>query len=66
MQWLKKWDVKMLKRGLQKPKAVLGGVSMLFVIAMIMFLSFGSEFLPEFNEGSLTVNMFGAAGHCTC
>lgn len=62
VQWLKKWDVKMLKRGLQKPKAVLGGVSMLFVIAMIMFLSFGSEFLPEFNEGSLTVNMFARPG----
>ncbi|MEO5675714.1 MAG: efflux RND transporter permease subunit [Chitinophagales bacterium] len=62
VQWLKKWDVKMLTRGLQKPKAVLGGVSMLFVIAIIMFLSFGSEFLPEFNEGSLTVNMFARPG----
>jgi HME family heavy-metal exporter len=62
VQWLKKWDVKMLNWGLKKPKQVLGGISMLFVIAMIMFLSFGSEFLPEFNEGSLTVNMFARPG----
>ncbi|MEP7128072.1 MAG: efflux RND transporter permease subunit, partial [Chitinophagales bacterium] len=62
VKWLKKWDEKILTWGLKKPKTVIGGAGLLFVISLFIFFSFGSEFLPEFNEGSLTVNMFARPG----
>ena len=52
----------MLTWGLKNPKTVLGSTLILFIISLIVFTNFGSEFLPEFNEGSLTVNVFARPG----
>ena len=62
VRWLKKINTKMLTWGLKNPKTVLGSTLILFIISLIVFSNFGSEFLPEFNEGSLTVNVFARPG----
>ena len=62
VRWLKNKNTKMLTWGLKNPKTVLGSTLILFIISLIVFTNFGSEFLPEFNEGSLTVNVFARPG----
>lgn len=57
--------VRKLKRGYERAlewtllykKIVLGGISVIFVVAVIMLSSFGRSFLPPFNEGSFTVSI---------
>lgn len=48
---------KLLDFALPRPKAVLGFVGMIFVAALLVVPTFGREFLPEFNEGSFTINV---------
>ncbi|SDY84181.1 efflux RND transporter permease subunit [Hymenobacter psychrophilus] len=62
VRWLKKKDTRLLGWGLQHPKAILGVTGALFVAAMALIPFFGTEFLPPFNEGSLTVNFSAPAG----
>jgi CzcA family heavy metal efflux pump len=62
VRWLKKQDTRLLNRSLDNPRSVLGGVGVLFAGALALALTFGSEFLPPFNEGSLTVNMYATPG----
>ncbi len=47
---------KTLETALQYKKTVLGFAISLFVVALILFMSMGRSFLPEFNEGSLVVS----------
>lgn len=56
VQWLKKRDAHLLNFGLSHPKKVLIGAIMLLVLALALIPFFGTEFLPPFNEGSLTIN----------
>jgi CzcA family heavy metal efflux pump len=60
--WLKKQDLKLLNFGLSHSKIVIGAATALVIGAMVMVTRFGTEFLPPFNEGSFTVNLYAPAG----
>ena len=62
IRWLKGRDTRLLNWGLLHPKAVVGTAALLFVAAAALVPFFGTEFLPPFNEGSLTVNFSAPAG----
>lgn len=62
IRWLKKKDTGLLNWGLSHPKIVLSTTGALFVLAASLVPFFGTEFLPPFNEGSLTVNFSAPAG----
>ena len=59
------WLVRRLKGGYERAlgwtlrhrRLVLGGVAVVFAVALVMFSSFGRSFLPPFNEGSFTVSV---------
>lgn len=62
VQWLKKQDVKLLDFGLGSPRLVIAAALALVLGAVVMVTRFGTEFLPPFNEGSFTVNLYTPAG----
>lgn len=47
---------RMLARALGHQRAVLGVTAALLVVAVVLFARMGRSFLPEFNEGSLTIS----------
>ena len=47
---------------LRRGKWVLGVVVALFVVSVALFFTFGRSFLPEFNEGSLTLSVVTQPG----
>lgn len=51
-----------LKFALSRPRLVLGGVGLAFVLTLAAVPFLGRSFLPEFNEGTLTVNMVTLPG----
>ena len=55
--WLQKWYGVALEWVLRHKKTTLGSVLALFVVALGVFFSLGSSFLPAFNEGSFTINV---------
>ena len=57
VRFLKRQDIKLLKRGLKRPKLVIGIAIALIVAAIAIVPFFGTEFLPPFNEGSFTINL---------
>lgn len=62
VRWLKKQDTRLLHFGLANPKKILTGAAILFLIAAAFIPFFGTEFLPPFNEGSLTINIQAEPG----
>lgn len=62
VRFLKKWDERMLHAVLDRPKAVLGISGALLAGALALTPWIGSEFLPKFNEGTATINIFAAPG----
>ncbi|MCA1628686.1 MAG: efflux RND transporter permease subunit, partial [Acidobacteria bacterium] len=62
VRFLKRWDERLLRRTLRHPMLVIVGSAVLF-FAAVAFLPFvGTSFLPEFNEGTLTVNVLAQPG----
>ena len=57
VRWLQKVYNVALEWVLAHKKTTLGGVLALFAVALGVFFSFGSSFLPAFNEGSFTINV---------
>ncbi len=62
VRWLKRQDVKLLNFGLSRPRIVIAAAAALVIGAAVMVTRFGTEFLPPFNEGSFTVNLYAPAG----
>ncbi|UYZ64883.1 efflux RND transporter permease subunit [Hymenobacter weizhouensis] len=62
VRWLKAKDTRLLHFGFRHPRLILGTTGLLFVLAAATVPFFGTEFLPPFNEGSLTVNFSAPAG----
>ncbi len=62
VRFLKKWDEKILRRTIRHPWLVIGGASALFLIAISTLPFVGTAFLPEFNEGTLTINIQAQPG----
>jgi len=60
--WLKKQDLKLLNLGLGNSKIVIAAAAALVIGAASLVPTFGTEFLPPFNEGSFTVNLYAPAG----
>lgn len=60
--WLKKKYAQLLEKSLEHKKSILGTTVALFVVAVAISFSFGSSFLPSFNEGSLTINVSSLPG----
>lgn len=57
VRWLQKIYNVALEWVLRHKKLTLGSVAALFAVALALFCSFGSSFLPTFNEGSFTINV---------
>lgn len=62
VRWLKKQDERLLHFGLSRPGPVIATAGFLVLLAAAMIPTFGSEFLPPFNEGSFTINLSAPAG----
>lgn len=59
---LKRQDTRLLAYTLRHPKSIVAGAIVLVLAAFSVVPFFGSEFLPPFNEGSFTVNLYAPAG----
>ncbi|AMV22628.1 efflux RND transporter permease subunit [Planctomyces sp. SH-PL14] len=57
MRWLKAVDTVVLRYTLRHATLILGVMSVLVVIACASIFWMGGEFLPPFNEGTLTINV---------
>lgn len=62
VRFLKKKDTRLLEWGLNHPRTITGSAIVLIVASLSIIPFFGTEFLPEFNEGSYTVNLSLPAG----
>lgn len=56
LRWLKRVDEPVVRFGLRHPYAIGLGVATLSVLAVGAVINMGGEFLPAFNEGTLTIN----------
>lgn len=59
---LKGWDERLLRRTLRHPYKVMIGAGLLFLLTMATLPFVGTAFLPEFNEGTLTINVLAQPG----
>lgn len=62
VRFLKKWDEKLLRKTLRHPYRVILGAALLLAIALSTLPFVGTEFLPPFNEGTLTINVVAEPG----
>lgn len=59
---IKAWEASVLDWAFPRMGKVLGGVSLVFLLSVCVVPFFGREFLPAFNEGSLTINVISPPG----
>lgn len=62
VRWLNARYAKVLEGALRYKKMLIGGATALFVVSMFVFFSLGRTFLPEFNEGMLTLSTVSLPG----
>ena len=56
VRWLKRGYRPLLQRAVRTPAAIVGGAAAALVVAIIVAPFLGRTFLPEFNEGALTIS----------
>lgn len=61
-RFLSRQYLKSLQWSLRHNGWVIGSVAGLFIVAVALFFTLGRSFLPEFNEGSLTLSVVTQAG----
>jgi CzcA family heavy metal efflux pump len=59
LKWL---DEKVVRFALRRPRLILGGAVVLAALAVLSLAGMGGEFLPPFNEGSVTVGVEARPG----
>ena len=57
MRWLTRIYSPVLSASLRRPLVVVAGAAAVVLMGVVAFFGLGRSFLPEFNEGSLTINM---------
>lgn len=62
VRWLKHNDEKLLNFALDYPRAVLGTTALLLAASLALIPFMGREFLPQFNEGTATINTLAQPG----
>jgi HME family heavy-metal exporter len=62
VRWLKRFYKPTVKLAVRWRKAVLGGALGLTALVLWLGTTFGTSFLPEFNEGTFTVMLFAPPG----
>lgn len=62
LAWIGKVYVPILESSVRNPTTVLSGVCVVVLMGLVAFTGLGRSFLPEFNEGSITINMVLAPG----
>lgn len=62
LAWIGKLYAPILDASMRNPTSVLSGVGVVVLAGALAFAGLGRSFLPEFNEGSLTINMVLAPG----
>ena len=62
VRFLKKWDERLLRGTLHHPYKVMIVAALMFFIAIATLPFVGTAFLPEFNEGTLTINVLAQPG----
>jgi CzcA family heavy metal efflux pump len=62
VRWLKARYGRMLNAVLRYPKRILAGAVVALLLAVAVIPTLGSAFLPEFNEGALTVSVVTVPG----
>jgi CzcA family heavy metal efflux pump len=62
VRWLKAQDARLLHWTLDHPNNVMTVAGSLFLAAILAVPFLGTEFLPPFNEGSLTINVLSVPG----
>ncbi|HEX9961677.1 MAG TPA: efflux RND transporter permease subunit [Pyrinomonadaceae bacterium] len=62
VRWLKKRDERLLHWTLRHPYKVIIGAAVLFFLTMATLPFVGTSFLPDFNEGTLTINVLAQPG----
>jgi len=60
--YLKKYDQELLQWTLRNPMKVILGATSLLIITLATLPFVGTSFLPEFNEGTLTINILAQPG----
>jgi len=62
VRWLNSKYGSVLERALNYKKSIIGTAAILFIASMILLFSLGRSFLPEFNEGMLTLSTVSLPG----